>query len=356
MTVHTLVSIIVPSRGRSSKLQSLLDALAAQALPESIAIEVIVVIDGDGDRPVLPDGLAGQVIEVEFGGAANARNVGIKQSSGEILLFMNDDVMPDQGCVQAHVAAISKGHRAVVGDSPWASDNEQSLFDVFIAHTPSVFDARSLVPHGLHDFRSAWTLNFSILRSAIEGINEPFNHEIRPVYFEDLEFAFRCLGTDPVIYYEPAARVVHHHRVCIGEYFKREILLGMMSAVLFEHNRDCHDAIFRITPKEHASIAEPMLKLDAPDHRRLFSVFTDRAHKPASVYQDPIAESQLLHTMHLPIKRRAFRLGLCAEINRGGIDWDQRIAIAADLYRNDQVFGQPAINQASPNRAEPTHA
>ncbi len=354
--MHTLVSIIVPSRGRSDQLQRLVDALATQQLRRAQSFELIVVIDGDGSPPSFPQGLCARTISVGFGGAGNARNVGVEHAKGDILLFLNDDVVPCDGFVQAHVDAIKKGHLAVLGQSPWGGGFARTLFDEFITHTPSIFDAGSLVPFGLHDFRSAWTLNLSIRRSAIRDQHPPFDREIRPVYFEDLEFAYRCFGDQPIIYHEPKALAVHHHRVCIEEYFKREVLLGMMSAVLYHRNQPCHDRIFAQSPEEHARASAPMLPIDAPDHRRILKAFTDLARTRAGDVVDPIEQAKAMYIMHLPIKRRAFRLGLCAFINDGPIAWDQRIPRAAELLAADPVFSTLVRMETEHRIAEHTHA
>ena len=337
-SAQNTVSLIIPSRGRSLKLQNLIDSIAVQAVPAGWRVETVVIIDGEGDQPRPPPGVDLSIHTIEHSGAAAARNEGIDNSAGEVLIFLNNDVVLMPGCIAAHIAAIRDGHRAAVGHSPWKTPADPRLFDAFIAHTPAIFAQPSLVPHALHDFRSAWTLNLSVARSVIDGVLHPFTPGLRPVYYEDLEFAHRCLGGAPAIKHEPGAIVVHDHRVSIGDYFRREVLLGMMSVVLGETNPACFDALFPVDPESHAGAARPILGLDEPDHRRLLALFIQRGARRIQSVDDSQDEASGLFVSHLPLKRRAFRLGLLAQLDRA-VPWDERLGEAARVVRMDPVFG-----------------
>lgn len=346
------VSLIIPSRGRSLKLQNLVDSIAAQQLPSGWAVETIIVIDGEGDPPDCTSSIHPRIQTIEHAGAGAARNGGVRRSTGEILVFLNNDVVLQPGFVDAHIHAIKAGHRAVVGHSPWKPVHDPTLFDAFVAHTPAIFAQSDLIPNALNDFRSAWTLNLSIPRSVIEGVGRPFHPEIRPVYFEDLEFAHRCLGGLPSIYYEPAAVAVHDHRVTIAEYFRREILLGMMSVVLYESNQACFDALFPIDPGSHAQATEAQLKLDIPDHRRLLALFVEQADQPVPSIDEYRDEASRLFVSHLPLKRRAFRLGLIAQLEQS-LTWGERVEVAARIARTDPVFERITDSSESAHRKRP---
>ena len=336
--MQTTVSIIIPSRGRNTKLQALVESIAAQALPDGASVETIMVLDGEGGTPEIPDGLESEVLTIEHAGAGAARNAGINRSTGELLLFLNDDVVLEPGCVAAHLRAFDNGHRATVGHSPWKPLPDPCVFDALVSHSPAIFDQSALVPGGLHDFRCCWTLNFSIRRAELEGHMRPFSPAIRPVYFEDLEFAHRVLGPSPSVYYEPAAIAVHDHRVTPRDYFARETLLGMMSVVLYSENPACHDSIFPMPPAAHARITSPMLELDAPDHRRMLKAFTTRAAEWIPDVPRSRAPAMDLYNMHLPLKRRAFRLGVIDAIDRLDEDWVSRPSRARSLLNEDPVF------------------
>ncbi|MCA9279104.1 MAG: glycosyltransferase, partial [Phycisphaerales bacterium] len=225
-SVRTCVSILIPSRGRSAKLANLLDALSDQVLDDNVEIEVIVVIDGDGTPPDVPVSLDVQLHRTVHVGAGAARNIAMSCARGQLLLFLNDDVVPEPRCVMAHVRAHDGQHPMVLGYSPWLQPEQPTWFDAFVQHTPCIFGQIPTHDGALLDWRSAWTLNLSVKASCIASQNARFDECIRPVYFEDIEFAYRLFGHDRAIWYAPEAVALHDHRVTMREYFAREVLLG----------------------------------------------------------------------------------------------------------------------------------
>jgi hypothetical protein len=107
------ISLIVPSYNRRDPLLRLLVSVAGQDFPSS-EFEVLVVLDGS------TDGSAGELRSHEFpfalrlieqpnSGAATARNAGVSAASGEVCVFVDDDVILSPGAIsghwQAHAAA-----------------------------------------------------------------------------------------------------------------------------------------------------------------------------------------------------------------------------------------------------------
>jgi glycosyltransferase involved in cell wall biosynthesis len=103
-TAATL-SVVIPTRNRLRSLLRVLDALDAQDYPRDL-VEVVIVVDGD---PVTVEGLSGRdhvrVLEQAHGGPAAARNLGIEHARGDLVLFIDDDVVPAEWCVRRHAEA-----------------------------------------------------------------------------------------------------------------------------------------------------------------------------------------------------------------------------------------------------------
>jgi len=104
-------SVVVPSLGRRASLVRVLSALARQQAPQG-AFEVVVVCDGDRDgsaaacralAPTLPYDL--RILEQDTQGPASARNRGVHAANGELIVFLDDDVLPDPTLVATHLAA-----------------------------------------------------------------------------------------------------------------------------------------------------------------------------------------------------------------------------------------------------------
>jgi GT2 family glycosyltransferase len=110
----TTVSIVIPTYNRLERLKRVIACLEAQDYPRS-AFEVIVVADGCADGTVeylasLTDGEATTPLRLmavlgENQGPSGARNRGVAEASGRLVLFLDDDVMPEPRLVSEHVRA-----------------------------------------------------------------------------------------------------------------------------------------------------------------------------------------------------------------------------------------------------------
>ena len=333
--------MIVPSRSRSTKLVDLAEALARQHLPSGLSLELVVAIDGDGEPNALPAGLETTVLAEDFVGISDARNKAIAASGGDLLVVVNDDIVPSTGFIAAHARAhaTQAGVRAVVGESPWRSWEQPTVFDMFVAHTPALFDRGSLRPRQMQGFRSAWGLNISYRRASIVEHDGPYAGPLRPIYFDDVEFAHRVFGEEACVYHEPDALAEHNHRVGVREYFWRETMLGVMAPELHAVNPRCYDAIFPLPPADLAARGADGLELDIRDHTRLFEWFTRYAAEPAETLgTSPAHGTKGLFAAHLPLKRRAFRLGLRAAMQQPDLPWQSRPELATRTVAEDEVF------------------
>lgn len=110
-------SIIIPTYNRRSLLKRVLRALFSQTYPPD-KYEIIVVDDGS------TDGTGGMVRRLKApctlryfrqrkGGPSAARNYGIKQARGEIIIFIDSDILVDSHFVQEHLEYHQKYPRIV---------------------------------------------------------------------------------------------------------------------------------------------------------------------------------------------------------------------------------------------------
>ena len=129
------VSIIIPSHNRSSSLRRSLDALHSQTYPLDL-ISVIVVADSciDDTLAMLQDYKAPfklQAIEVNCRSAAIARNTGAAIATGQLLLFLDDDIEALPLLVESHVRVHrERPGSAVMGPYPPKLQGGTRYFDV----------------------------------------------------------------------------------------------------------------------------------------------------------------------------------------------------------------------------------
>jgi GT2 family glycosyltransferase len=97
MTAAAEIAVVIPTRGRESRLAFALDALAAQTLGEG-RFEVVVVRDADArerERTPLPPGLAvREVFAPAVTGPVAKRNLGWRSTAAPLLAFTDDDCRP----------------------------------------------------------------------------------------------------------------------------------------------------------------------------------------------------------------------------------------------------------------------
>ncbi len=94
------LSVVIPAWNAAGHIRPCLEALAAQrAEPE--AYEVVVVDDcSPDDTAAVAEALGARVVRHEANaGAAAARNTGARAARGEVLLFLDSDVIPDPDLV-----------------------------------------------------------------------------------------------------------------------------------------------------------------------------------------------------------------------------------------------------------------
>jgi glycosyltransferase involved in cell wall biosynthesis len=119
MTSSPKASVIIPTYRRRGLLRNAVASLAAQQTGH--AFEIIVVNDApDEDLSFLPAEFAGLDLKVlcpeHNVGRALARNIGVRNSQGEIIIFLDDDMTVMPGFIEAHVRVHTEPNLAVIGN------------------------------------------------------------------------------------------------------------------------------------------------------------------------------------------------------------------------------------------------
>jgi len=199
----TRLSIVIPTYGREQVLINTLEAL--HILPES-AYEILVIDQTPVHEPEVHGRLeywsekkAIRWLKQAEPSIPKAMNRGALEAKGALLLFLDDDIVPDANLLKAHRQA----HDAHRGDiiagrvlQPWHGDDHET--DTFTGTTAEVKE----------EFIGC---NFSIQRetiAALGGFDENFKGA---AYQYEREFADRLLVAGGTIWYEPTALIRHLH-------------------------------------------------------------------------------------------------------------------------------------------------
>lgn len=161
------VSIVMPTYNSSAHVEAALRSILQQTYPD---YEIIVVDDGSDDntldivRAVAP---GARVFKQPHGGAAAARNRGIRESNGEFVAFQDSDDLWHPTKLEKQIAAMDSvpsvgmvmcGHKALTSDgerTSWSGANKSkllvegdSVLNIFLnsgVATPSVVVRRAVL-------------------------------------------------------------------------------------------------------------------------------------------------------------------------------------------------------------------
>lgn len=279
------LTVIIPTRNRFETLEKCLRALAAQKT-DGNDFEVLVVDDGSTDETPrsVPGILAkapfpGRLLSQAPGGPARARNRGIHEAGGAILLFIGDDIFPAPDFTAHHLKSRSQdtGHpRAVIGKTRW--DPELSVTPFMRCLENGIQFSYNEMARGEVSYRYCYTSNVSVPRDFILEQGLLFDENFPHAAFEDIEWGYRLKQAGVRFHYEPDALAYHHHPVTLKQYARRMEISGRALAHLLSLHpgidlkppgpRSCWKRLFRNT---RARFREAILA-----HTPLFDFLSDR--------------------------------------------------------------------------------
>jgi GT2 family glycosyltransferase len=206
------VSVVVPTFNRLERLRRVLAALAAQTYGG--AMEIIVVSDGstDGTDDYLRSGDVPAAVRAVFqpnGGPAAARNHGVAEARGMLVVFIDDDVIAAADLVEHHVAShAAQAHDVVVVGpmltpsdarlSPWVAWEQDMLYKQYDRLAAGTMTATH---------RQFYTGNASVPRHLLVEVGG-FDVSFRRG--EDLELAARLAAKGVGFVFDADARAYHY--------------------------------------------------------------------------------------------------------------------------------------------------
>ena len=194
-----MVSIVIPTYNRNDFLSSCLDALFFENLVTPDEFEVIVSDDSVNN-------IAKELIEQNYplvkwvagpkkGPAAN-RNNGAKNATGEWLLFLDDDCLPQKEWLSFYINAIKSSENDLVFEGCTRPDRRKLRFD---EEAPINLTGNNL-----------WSCNFAINAAFFAQLNG-FDEAFPFAAMEDVDFHKRVSEKTHIIFL-PKALVIHPWR------------------------------------------------------------------------------------------------------------------------------------------------
>ncbi len=222
-TTWPRISVVVCSFNGESTIRDTLTALRTLDYPD---FEVIVVNDGstDSTREIASE-YPVQLINTENRGLSEARNTGVKASTGEIVAFIDDDAYPDAHWLRFLALSLMDGKYVGVGGPNLPAPNDGWKAEA-VANAPGpnpVLFSDTVAEH-------IPGCNMAFMRSALEAIGG-FDPRFR-VAGDDVDLCWRIREQVGVIGFSASAIVWHHRRNSVFKYWKQQLGYGKAEALL----------------------------------------------------------------------------------------------------------------------------
>ncbi len=213
------ISIVIPSHLDGAILRKCLESLK-KADPKPL--EIILVVDGDFDaNPYKDEGYVTKLVKTDPGsGPARARNAGVKETHGDVIMFIDSDVAIHRDTIGLTIKAfnIDKDLAAVFGSY---DDNppEQNFLSQF----------KNLFNHYLHqtaneEASTFWTACGAIRKDVFCETGGFSNILIQQPFMEDVELGYRLKSSGYKIKLDKSIQATH---------LKRWTFLSLLHADIF---------------------------------------------------------------------------------------------------------------------------
>ncbi len=227
-------SIIIPTYNRKNILKRVLNTLFTQTYPRN-TYEIIIVDDGSTDGTErMVKGLSAPCILRYFRqdkkGPAAARNYGLRQAKGEIIIFIDSDILVDSHFVEEHLRYHQKYEQIVVRG--------------LVINTPEIENLAEKKMK-LTDISTAFfaTGNTSVRKVHLSKVG-PFDEDFTEYGWEDLEMGerLRKLGLK-----------VKTNKKALGYHYQKELYLADLPKICAKEEARGRTAV--IFYKKHSTFS-----------------------------------------------------------------------------------------------------
>jgi len=196
------VSIVIATYKRSEFLFDTVTALSKQSYAN---FEIIVVVQKN--KALTLNNRLVKMVHLDKANLPSARNAGVKHASGEIVLFLDDDIEPHADLILNHVRSFTGNVGGVVGrvlDPRWYTQQKKIIeFNETTGEYKVNFNWNQR-----QEVISVVGTNMSFKKEIFKSISfDPFY--IRNAHFEEVDFAFRMRNLGYKIIYDPNAQIKH---------------------------------------------------------------------------------------------------------------------------------------------------
>jgi len=235
------LSVVIPTHNRCESLGKVLNSLNNQINIDSKEFEILVIDDGSNDltRKIVEQfsnqsEIITRVLSEHHKGPAGARNVGIKNACGEVILFMGDDTIGSAQFLFQHYdfhrSKHSASHFAVLGYCPMvqAHNLKPAIIQSWLNRKQMAFQNLSHLKETTYHY--FYTCNLSVKRAFMLQ-NGLFNEQFPFASGEDIELGKRLSEAGMRLYYNKNAIAYHIHPMSLTNYIIRYFKMGRTAVI-----------------------------------------------------------------------------------------------------------------------------
>jgi len=230
---HRDVTVVIPVRDNSAGVRRLVSALRG----------LLVIVVDDGSRvPVQSDDFSDAPCDVHVlrhpfsRGPAAARNTGLAASRTDFVAFLDSDVVPRRGWLEALLGHFSDPAVALVAPRIVGlakNDNPVARYEMIRSSLDLGHREAPVVPYGTVSYVPSAAM---ICRRSVLVDSGGFDEDMHSG--EDVDLCWRLVEAGARLRYEPIALVSHEHRTRMRDWLARKVFYGRAAAPLSARHPD----------------------------------------------------------------------------------------------------------------------
>lgn len=243
------ISVIIPTYNRKERLARGLEALWNQEFDKD-ECEVIVVDDGstDGTREWIgtietPETLK-YLWHENVGRAAN-RNIGIRNARGELIVFLDDDVVATPTLLTEHFKVHRKESNprlVVLGYTPFGANVKRNSITEYCKKSWEGIFENAVAKRHDHPYWFFITNNLSVRRSFVLSVGL-FDEDFKNYSYEDSELGYRLHKAGMVLQFNRAALAYHNFEMDLEKICKQSFQMGYSAVIYYSKHRELKEEL-----------------------------------------------------------------------------------------------------------------
>lgn len=225
------LSVVVPTYNRGAKLALMLDRLLTAELGGWPAPEIIVVDDGSAvaaatfaPEPRVTRRFSLRFLRQANAGPASARNAGFRASTGDLVIFVDDDILIPQDLLRGHVRAHELNPGSVIfGRCPY--DCAPTAFTRYLdslANDPGRVIDQEFVP-----LDAVASGHISVERRTFQSEGRVYREDLANPSAEELELAWRLRARGVPMLLAPRLVAVHDQPATLDALCRQQYKYGI---------------------------------------------------------------------------------------------------------------------------------